>query len=277
MFPSSRRRSVYPQALRKRVRLFEFILPYMARHQPSRRFGTEALRPLVTVSAGLAVTPILPVAVPVGGSPCRLVFFKTEINVALFDIYESILSEIRTFVRMPSIPYHRLNAPAGDLVAGRRCVVSSVNAHVCGQMLQTLFHIVEDIRHGLDIVDDGRSDAHVDDDVVLAVHRTVLTVVEAVRLPFPVPVVRFRGRSCFAGRWPWAARRHPSSQKASCPTPHGPLRWLHPARPDTPSGCARSRRLISYACWLSPLHASSRHTISPRLPAPSRWPGAESR
>lgn len=112
-------------------------------------------------------------------------FFKTEINVALFDIYESILSEIRTFVRMPSIPYHRLNAPAGDLVAGRRCVVSSVNAHVCGQMLQTLFHIVEDIRHGLDIVDDGRSDAHVDDDVVLAVHRTVLTVVEAVRLPFP--------------------------------------------------------------------------------------------
>ena len=191
MFPSSRRRSVYPQALRKRVRLFEFILPYMARHQPSRRFGTEALRPLVTVSAGLAVTPILPVAVPVGGSPCRLVFFKTEINVALFDIYESILSEIRTFVRMPSIPYHRLNAPAGDLVAGRRCVVSSVNAHVCGQMLQTLFHIVEDIRHGLDIVDDGRSDAHVDDDVVLAVHRTVLTVVEAVRLPFPVQLSAF--------------------------------------------------------------------------------------
>ena len=63
--------------LRKRVRLLQCILPYMARHLPSAGFGREAFRPFGTVPACPGVAPVFPIAFPVGRAPCQLMPFRT--------------------------------------------------------------------------------------------------------------------------------------------------------------------------------------------------------
>ena len=92
----------FPTAcLPKRVRLFQCILPYMARHLPSAGFGREAFRPPGAVPACFGLAPVLPIAFPVGRAPCQLVPLRTQVNVFDWIIGETVFSEIVPLVRMP--------------------------------------------------------------------------------------------------------------------------------------------------------------------------------
>ena len=85
----------FPTAcLLKRVRLFQCILPYMARHLPSAGFGREAFRPFGAVPACFGLAPVLPIAFPVGRAPCQLVPLRTQVNVFDWIIGETVFSEI---------------------------------------------------------------------------------------------------------------------------------------------------------------------------------------
>lgn len=106
--------------LRKRISLFQVILPYMARHQPSRRTGSEALFSSGTIHAIPAVAPVFSIAFASGCSPCQLVFLGTDINVAFLVILKSVLSKMLAFVSMTTIADNRLYPSAGYLVTGWR-------------------------------------------------------------------------------------------------------------------------------------------------------------
>ena len=70
--------------LRKRIRLFQIILPNMACHQPSCHTGGNALLSARTVLANLAVAPILTVTGTIGGFPCQFLFLWTKVNISVF-------------------------------------------------------------------------------------------------------------------------------------------------------------------------------------------------
>ena len=64
--------------LRKRVRLLQCILPYMARHLPSAGMGREAFRPSGAIPACPGFAPVFPIAFPVGRAPCQLMPLRTQ-------------------------------------------------------------------------------------------------------------------------------------------------------------------------------------------------------
>ena len=141
--------------LRKRIRLFQIVLPNMARHQPSCHGGGNALLCARTASADAAVAPVFPVAGTVGGFPCQFLFLWTKVNVSVLLVYETVFPKALAFVRMPAVPNDRLNTTGSNLVTGGSVVVSRVNAHISGQMSQPLFHVIQNIRHRIYIVDVG--------------------------------------------------------------------------------------------------------------------------
>ena len=128
--------------LPKRVRLFQCILPYMARHLPSAGFRGEAFCPFGAVPACFGLAPVFPIPFPVGRAPCQLVPLRTQVNVFDWIIGETVFPEIVPLVRMPSIPYYRLYPGCRKLVAYRRVVVSRIQPHVLRLLPQPLINIL---------------------------------------------------------------------------------------------------------------------------------------
>ena len=59
-------------------------------------------------------------------------------------------------------------------------------------MSKSLFNVIQNIRYRIYIVDVGRSDTDINNNVVFAVYRAVFAVVETVRFPFFVQLSTFR-------------------------------------------------------------------------------------
>ena len=96
--------------LRKEYDIVQGILPYMTFHHPSVCTGTKALIPPGTVPALFAIAVILSVAIPGGSAPVKKALCRTNLNVALKVIVESILSVVFSCVGMPSVAYDSLDS-----------------------------------------------------------------------------------------------------------------------------------------------------------------------
>lgn len=174
------------------IRLLQIILPNMACHQPSCYTGRNTLFFVWTVFANFTVAPIFTVSGTVGGFPCQFLFLWTKVNIFVLLIYETVFSEALSLVCMSAVSNHRLDPPGSDLVTGGSVVVSCIYAHVGWQVSKALFDVIQNIRYRVYIIDVGRSDAYIDNDVVLAVHCAMLAVVEPIRLPFLMQLTAFR-------------------------------------------------------------------------------------
>ena len=71
-------------------------------------------------------------------------------------------------------------------------MITCVQSHVFRQLSQPRFDFIQDFRKRGDVVDIGRFDMHVDDDVSFAVYGAMFTVMESVRLAFPALLTAFR-------------------------------------------------------------------------------------
>ena len=172
------------KCLRKRIRLFQIILPNMARHQPSCHTGGKAFFSARTVTTDFAVTPIFPVAGAVGGFPCQFMLLWTKVNVFILLVNKMVFAPMLSLVCVPAVANNRLNSTRSDLVTSWCIVVSCIHTHIAGQMTQTLLNVIQYIRHRINVIHIGGCNSYIDNNVVLAVYGTVLTVMKSIRLAF---------------------------------------------------------------------------------------------
>jgi hypothetical protein len=84
--------------LRKRIRLLQILLPYMACHQPSCRTGTEAFRSPWAGFAGLGIAPVFPITFAVGRSPGEFPLLWANVDVTYRIKGKTILPEINSLM-----------------------------------------------------------------------------------------------------------------------------------------------------------------------------------
>ena len=85
-------------------------------------------------------------------------------------------------------------------------MIPRVQSHIFRQISQSVFDFIQYFRHGRYVVDVGWFYMDVDDHVVFAVYRSVLTVVKTIRLPVSVLLPRSRICPAFRLLLPSAAR-----------------------------------------------------------------------
>ncbi|OQC28025.1 MAG: hypothetical protein BWX67_02328 [Thermotogae bacterium ADurb.Bin062] len=124
----------------------------------------------------------MPVTVAVGCLVFEQASLRACVAVQLGVISETMLAQRIVGVCVPAVPENRLNVSASELVRDGRVVVSRVEAHEKGKTAQPAFDFFQYIGDGVAVVDVSPRDMRVDDDIVFAVHRAVLAVMEAVGL-----------------------------------------------------------------------------------------------
>ena len=193
--------------IRKGHDAIQSILPYMSCHHPAFRGLTKACFSSAASSARLAVAEVLPVSLARCGFPIQPMFLRADVHVVFPVELESVFSVALCLVRMPPVSNDALYPVFLQQMRSLCVVISGVQTHVHGQMPKPLFNFPEDLRQRRGIVDIGRLNMHVDDDVMFAVHGTVLTVIKSIRLPISVLLSALRVRQARHPRLPAALGR----------------------------------------------------------------------
>ena len=96
--------------LRKEYDIVQGILPYMTFHHPSVCTGSKALVSTGAILALFAITEVLSVAFPGRCAPVQILVLRTDVNVVLKVISESVLAVMVSCVGMPSVAYDSLDS-----------------------------------------------------------------------------------------------------------------------------------------------------------------------
>ena len=172
--------------------IIQSILPNMSVHHPSGRALAEAFIAFGTSPTDFRVAEVLAVPLPGGGFPVKMLVLRANVGVEEWVVSEAVFPVVFTTVRMPPVANDTLYALRLQKMCNRCVVVSGVQSHILGQLAQPRFYLIQYLGHWGHVVDVRRFHMDVYDDVVGAVHRAVLAVVEAIRLAIPALLAAVR-------------------------------------------------------------------------------------